>query len=400
MSPTGERSLASRLGWIALIAFSSGFPFGFFNELIPVYLRTQGTSLEVIGLASWASLPWALKFLWAPLVDRIGRRRWWIVSCQAGLALVLAAFAGLPPSQTALFVLLFALVALSATQDIAVDAYTIEVTSRSELGPANGVRVTAYRLAMIVAGGAMVGLSGRFGWSTIFLAGAGLFVLLALLDTRLPRVERASAARQPLIEPVRELLAAPGIAAVLLFVLLFKLGDLALTPMVKPFWLDSGYSVEAIGWLQTTIGLGASIIGALLGGLLTQRMGTYRALWVLGGVQALSNLGYLAAASAGAPPALMYPAVVIEQFTAGLGTAAFLAFLMSLCSRVHAATQFALLSALYRVAGIAAASVSGFMTVRFGYSSYFLITFLLALPGFALLPWVRRALDTRISSET
>lgn len=339
MSRAADRPLAARLAWIALIAFSSGFPFGFFNELIPVYLRTQGTSLEIIGLASWASLPWALKFLWAPLVDRIGRRRWWIVACQTGLALVLAAFAGLPPSESGLFVLLFALVALSATQDIAVDAYTIEVTSKSELGPANGVRVTAYRLAMIVAGGAMVGLSGSLGWRTIFLAGAALFVLLALLDTRLPRVERASAARQPLIEPVRELLAAPGIAAVLLFVLLFKLGDLALTPMVKPFWLDSGYSVEAIGWLQTTIGLGASIVGALLGGLLTQRMGTYKALWVLGGVQALSNLGYFAAATAGAPPVLMYPAVIIEQFTAGLGTAAFLAFLMSLCSRMHAATR-------------------------------------------------------------
>lgn len=400
MSRAADRPLAARLGWIALIAFSSGFPFGFFNELIPVYLRTQGTSLEIIGLASWASLPWALKFLWAPLVDRIGRRRWWIVGCQVGLALVLAAFAGLPPSESALFVLLFALVALSATQDIAVDAYTIEVTSKGELGPANGVRVTSYRLAMIVAGGAMVGLSGSLGWRTIFLAGAALFVLLALLDTRLPRVERASAARQPLIEPVRELLAVPGIAAVLFFVLLFKLGDLALTPMVKPFWLDSGYSVEAIGWLQTTIGLGASIVGALLGGLLTQKMGTYRALWVLGGVQALSNLGYFAAASTGAPPALMYPAVIIEQFTAGLGTAAFLAFLMSLCSRMHAATQFALLSALYRVAGIGAASVSGFMTVRFGYASYFLITFLLALPGFGLLPWVKKALAAREETDT
>lgn len=111
MSRAADRPLAARLAWIALIAFSSGFPFGFFNELIPVYLRTQGTSLEIIGLASWASLPWALKFLWAPLVDRIGRRRWWIVACQTGLAMVLAAFAGLPPSESGLFVLLFALVA-------------------------------------------------------------------------------------------------------------------------------------------------------------------------------------------------------------------------------------------------------------------------------------------------
>lgn len=325
-------------------------------------------------------------------MDRVGSRKAWIIGCQVGIAAVLAGFVFAVPGGAPFFALLFALVALSATQDIAVDASTIEMSAKEELGPANGVRVTAYRLAMIVAGGVMVGLSASLGWSRLFLAAAAFFLLLAAINLRLPLADRAPAAKEPILEPIRDLLASPGIAGVVCFVLLFKLGDLALTPMVKPFWLDSGYSVEQIGWVQTTLGVGASIVGALAGGALTAKLGTFRALWMLGAVQALSNLAYYLAAAAGAPAGMMYGAAIVEQFTAGLGTAAFLAFLMSLCKRRHAATQFALLSALYRVAGIAAGSVSGFLTVRAGYETYFLITFLLALPGFLFLPAVRRAL--------
>ena len=391
--PRLEAPLRTRLAWIAAIAFASGFPFGFFNELLPVYLRAHGVGLAEIGLLSTLSLPWALKFLWAPFVDRIATRRRWIVGAQIGIAATIAALllagAGSGP---AFFVLVFVLVALSATQDIAVDAYTIEISERSELGPANGVRVTAYRLAMIAAGGALVAASASIGWAAVFVISALLFLALAGLTSRMPERARAPAAHEPIAEPVRELLARPAIAGVVLFVLLFKLGDLALTPMIKPFWLDNGFSVQQIGWVQTTLGVGASIVGALAGGAATKWLGTWRALWVLGIVQAASNLGYYAAAAAGAPVPLMYAAAIVEQFSAGLGTAAFLAFLMTLCSRRHAATQFALLSALYRVAGLGAAAVSGFLTLRFGYADYFLLTFCLALPGFALLPLVRRAL--------
>lgn len=391
-----DAPLRTRLAWIAAIAFASGFPFGFFSELLPVYLRSRGVGLAEIGLLSTLSLPWALKFLWAPFVDRIATRRRWIMAAQLGIAMTLAAMlitgAGSGP---VFFALVFALVALSATQDIAVDAYTIEISDRSELGPANGVRVTAYRLAMITAGGALVAASAAIGWTAVFAVAAVLFLGLAALTSRLPERDRAPAAHQPVVEPLRDLLTRPAIAGVVLFVLTFKLGDLALTPMVKPFWLDSGFSVQQIGWVQTTLGVGASIVGALAGGAATQWLGTWRALWILGIVQAASNLGYYAAAAAGAPVPLMYGAAIIEQFSGGLGTAAFLAFLMTLCARRHAATQFALLSALYRVAGIGAAALSGFLTQRLGYTDYFLLTFGLALPGFALLPLVRRALAAR-----
>jgi PAT family beta-lactamase induction signal transducer AmpG len=391
--PRFDAPLGTRLAWIAAIAFASGFPYGFFNELLPVYLRSRGAGLGEIGLLSTLSLPWALKFLWAPFVDRLATRRRWIVGAQVGIAATLAAMllTG-AASGPAFFALVFVLVALSATQDIAVDAYTIEISERSELGPANGVRVTAYRLAMIAAGGALVAASASIGWATVFALSAALFLALAALSSRLPERDRAPAAHQPIGEPVRDLLTRPAIAGVVLFVLTFKLGDLALTPMIKPFWLDNGFTVQQIGWVQTTLGVGASIVGALAGGAATRWLGTWRALWVLGIVQAASNLGYYVAAAAGAPVPLMYASAIIEQFSAGLGTAAFLAFLMTLCARQHAATQFALLSALYRVAGIGAAALSGFLTQRFGYADYFLLTFGLALPGFALLPLVGRAL--------
>lgn len=390
--PAVAAPLRSRLAWIVILSVASGFPFGLFNDLIPVYLRSTGTSLSEIGLLSTLALPWALKFLWAPAVDRLGTRRRWIAGTQIGLAVTLALIAtGGASAGPGFFVLLLTFVALSATQDIAVDGYTIEIMDRSELGPANGTRVMGYRIGMIVAGGVLVAASGRLGWTAVFLAGAAFYALTAMLTGAMPEAKREHDPHESWIEPLRELLSRPEIVVAALFVLTFKLGDLALTPMVKPFWVDSGYTVQQIGWVQTTLGVGASIVGALLGGEVIRRLGAFKALWVLGLVQALSNLTYWAAAVAGATVPLMYSAAIVEQFTAGLGTAAFLTFLMTLSSRKYAATQFALLTALYRVGGIAAGAVSGILAQRMGYASYFLLTFGLALPAFALLPWVKDA---------
>ena len=390
--PAVAAPLRSRLTWIVILSVASGFPFGLFNDLIPVYLRSTGASLSEIGLLSTLALPWALKFLWAPAVDRLGTRRRWIAGTQIGLAVTLALIAtGGASAGPGFFVLLLTFVALSATQDIAVDGYTIEIMDRSELGPANGTRVMGYRIGMIVAGGVLVAASGRLGWTAVFLAGAAFYALTAMLTGAMPEAKREHDPHESWIEPLRELLSRPEIVVAALFVLTFKLGDLALTPMVKPFWVDSGYTVQQIGWVQTTLGVGASIVGALLGGEVIRRLGAFKALWVLGLVQALSNLTYWAAAVAGATVPLMYSAAIVEQFTAGLGTAAFLTFLMTLSSRKYAATQFALLTALYRVGGIAAGALSGILAQRMGYASYFLLTFGLALPAFALLPWVKDA---------
>jgi MFS transporter, PAT family, beta-lactamase induction signal transducer AmpG len=315
---------------------------------------------------------------------------------QVGLAVTMLGLLVADPARAMplLWIMLLAMATLSATQDIVVDAYTIRLLDTREYGAANGVRVTAYRVAMLVAGGVMLAVAGRVGWPTIFVIAAGIMLILTAISFTIPSSDmpRASAGGgvRELVDPLRQLITLPAFGAVLLFVLTFKLGDISLIPMTKPFWVDRGFSTESIG-VASSVGIAAAIAGALVGGALTTRWGIFTALWSLGLVQALSNLGYWAASQMPAVPSVLYGTILLEQFTYGLGTAAFLSFLMSLCSKRYAATQYALLSALFRVGGIVAGAISGAITEHVGYGSYFLITFLLALPAFALLPWVRRA---------
>jgi MFS transporter, PAT family, beta-lactamase induction signal transducer AmpG len=395
---SAQPSLRTKLLWVAAFYFASGFPFGVATELLPVYYRQRGVSLTDIGLLSVIALPWTFKFVWAPLVDRIATYKRWLLSAQMGLAVTMLALLIADPvrAMPSLWVVLVAMAVLSATQDIVVDAYTIRLLETREYGAANGVRITAYRAAMLVAGGALLVAAGRLGWRTVFVISAVVMGVLAAISLSIPsrEVSRPSGATalQEFVHPLRELLGLPAAGALLLFVLTFKLGDISLIPMTKPFWVDRGFSTESIG-AASTAGIIAAIAGALAGGALTTRVGIFTALWSLGLVQALSNLGYWTASRLPANDTTLYGTILLEQFTYGLGTAAFLSFLMSLCSKRYAATQYALLSALFRVGGIIAGAISGAITEDVGYSTYFLITFLLALPAFSLLPWVRRAVS-------
>jgi len=190
--------------------------------------------------------------------------------------------------------------------------------------------------------------------------------------------------------PLRQFFAHRGFVAVLCFILLYKLGDMALGPMVRPFWVDRQFSMLQIGAVPGTVGVVATVLGALLGGSLTKRWGVIRALWLLGIAQAASNLTYAVAAAFPPSTPLMYTASVVESLCGGLGTAPFLAFLMTICDKNHAATQYALLSALFAPVGLAAATLSGWAVERLGYTAYFSVTFVLAWPALLLLPWVRR----------
>jgi len=389
--PAGAgRPLGVRLTWLGALSFASGLPYFFFNETVPVWLAQQGVSLAGIGLATGASLPWVLKFLWAPLVDRVGSRRAWIRACLALLAATSALFAGpdLITLTTALGVLLLLYVTLSATQDIAIDAYTIETTSGRELGVANSVRIAAYRSASFVSSALLVWLAARWGWASAFLTGALLFTLLAAGSLVLPVTRRTQTEPPSLGEPVAALLRRPRVWAVILFALLFKLDISAMEPMTKPFWVASGLSLDQIAAL-TTGRLAATLAGATLGGLFATRAGIFTALWSMGVVQLLSSLGYSLAAALPAHTGLIVGAALFENFAAGLGTAAFLAYLMSVCERRYAATQFALLSAVFALSRWGAGVLSGFLAQRLGFSQYFLLTFALGLPAYGLLPWVR-----------
>jgi PAT family beta-lactamase induction signal transducer AmpG len=392
--PTGvAASLRARLAWLAALSFASGFPFGLVNETLPVYLRIHGAGLVEIGLISAVSFPWTFKFVWAPLVDRIGRRREWIFGCLAGLTLLTVILAVLELGELArwFWLLLVLMVTLSATQDVAIDAYTIEATTTRELGVANSVRIAAYRIAMFTAGGLLIWLAGRSGWSISFLTGATMIGTLTIAALFIPESRRAVASAASVWEPMRALLARPGIWAVVLFALLFKVDIYAMEPMTRPFWVDRGLTLEEIGGILTPGRIGATVGGAVLGGLVTTKLGIFRALWTLGLVQALSSLGYAGVATVPVSKPLIITAALFENFAHGLGTAAFLAFLMSVCERRYAATQFAVLSALLALSRTLAGGASGVLAERMGYGAYFFLTFLLAIPAFALLPWIKHA---------
>lgn len=392
--PAGvDAPLRTRLAWLAALSFASGFPFGLVNETLPVYLRTRGAGLVEIGLISAVSFPWTFKFIWAPLVDRIGNRRQWIAGCLGGLTLLTLLLGTLELSEMArwFWLILVLMVTLSATQDVAIDAYTIEATTTRELGVANSVRIAAYRIAMFTAGGLLIWLAGRQGWPASFLTGATIVGALTIAALFIPEPRRTVAAAMSIWEPLRALLARPGIWAVMLFALLFKIDIYAMEPMTRPFWVDQGFTLEEIGAILTPGRIVATVSGAVLGGLLTTRVGIFRGLWTLGIVQALSSLGYAAVASVPASKPLIIGAALFENFAHGLGTAAFLAFLMSVCERRYAATQFAVLSAILALSRTLAGGASGVLAENLGYGLYFFLTFLLALPAFALLPWIKEA---------
>ncbi len=364
---------------------------GIVVDALPVYLRVHGVSLEAIGMFSSLTLPWTLKPLWAPLVDRLGTRRRWIM---AALAVMAVATFAIPLSDPAtpgmlLIAAVLGLTIAGATQDIAIDAYTIGLLSPGEEGVGNGVRVSAYRAALIATGGGLLLLAGRGGWTLTFDAAALMFIGLALAVWWAPDVP---VVHRPVAEWAGAFvtwLSRPGAAAVLLFIVLYKLGDVSMGPMVKPFWLDSGLTVADVALVSTTVGVGLTIGGALLGGWLTSRWGIFRALVILGLLQAASNLGYAAAAASAGGRSAIYAASMLESFTGGLGTAAFLAFLMHVCEREQAATQYALLSALFGLTRSLSAPFTGYAASHLGYATYFAVTFVLALPAYALLPWVR-----------
>jgi PAT family beta-lactamase induction signal transducer AmpG len=380
-----------RLAWIAALSVASGLPYFFFNETVPVWLTQRGASLADIGLATGASLPWVFKFLWAPLVDRFGSLRAWIRGCLLLLATTTAVLPGIDPGsqRVALAALLLLYVTLSATQDVAIDAYTIETTRGRELGVANSVRIAAYRGASFISSALLVWVAAREGWPAAFRVGAVLVALLAVGSLFLPRTRRDAAHAGSLAEPIAVLLRRPGIWAIILFTLLFKLDISAMEPMTKPFWIARGFTLDQIAVL-TTGRLAATLVGATLGGILATRLGLFTALWSMGLVQLLSSVGYAAAAWIPPHKAIIAGAALFENFAAGLGTAAFLAFLMSVCERKYAASQFALLTAVFALSRWAAGLVSGILAERYGFAHYFFLTFLLGLPAYALLPQIRR----------
>jgi PAT family beta-lactamase induction signal transducer AmpG len=382
----------------ALLYFSEGFPFGFVTELLPLYLRKQGVALETIGLVSAISIAWTLKVFWAPLIDLFSTYRRWIIVA----LLMMAGAAGVVAVQNgaigaAFWIAVGVMAVASATQDIAADALTLCITPPSLLGPVNSIRVTSYRLAMIASGAALAALSGFFGWRGVFIVAAVWFVAAALASFLLPPLGGARATGESgmdLLSGIRRWITRDRALLLFMIVLLYRVGDSALAPMVKPFWIDRGYSATEVAAVTTAMAMTLTIAGAIAGGAFVKKFGIYRGLLVLGVLQMLSNGGYALAAFLDAPRSGMYAAAVIENFTGGLGTAGFLAFLMAICDREHAATEYAAVTAIYGLSRSAAGALSGYGAHMFGYGTFFTWTLLLGCPGLLLVAFSRDAVTT------
>jgi PAT family beta-lactamase induction signal transducer AmpG len=394
------------LFWISVLYFAEGLPFGIAYDVWPVFFRLHGVSLREIGLMSLLSLPWTWKLVWAPLVDRYGSRQHWITGCLFVLGATSIAIMPQDASHPSylMWSLLLLFTTASATQDIAIDAYAVDVSTPRTVGSINGTRVSAARVAYLLGGGGFLMLADLTGWDALWVALAVVFFALAAAAWLSPRVPLDSSARKHAIRPVLEWVLHWRMVPVLLFVLLFKVGDSTLGRMVKPFWVDRGYSLTEIGSISVTLGTVLTILGALSGGWIVNRIGIFRSLLWLGLAQLVSNIGYVVVAAVDLPRESIYVASVIESFTQGLGTAAFLSFLMNLCDKEHAATQYAILSAMFALTRDVAGAFTGIGVENLGYAVFFALTTALALPALALLPLIRpkireNGIDSSVDGE-
>jgi PAT family beta-lactamase induction signal transducer AmpG len=396
------RPLPSRkkLAIVALLYFIQGAPAAILWEVLPVYFRINGVSLRAIGGLRLLELPYSLKVFWSPLVHRFGDRRLWVTACMLGIAAVLFAlpFVDIAGVGLIVLVLILALTTLSATQDIAIDSYSVGLVDRDEEGAANGVRASAYRVALVLAGGGLVFLAAVLAWNSLFMLAGAVFVLLGLAALTIPRLGLPEEARAHWWQGFAGWAGTWRVVPLIAFVLTYKLGEFAIGPMVKPFWVDYGKSIWPaqddlmfqIGLFPTTFGIVLSIAGALAGGAFISRYGIFHGVWFLGLLQAVSNVGYSFVEWLDLGRYGLYGASMFESLSGGLGTAAFLAFLMNVCDKEHATVQYAFLSSVFSLTGRLIGGISGLGAEKYGYGDYFAITFALSLPAYLLLPLVKR----------
>ncbi|MGB7651633.1 MAG: AmpG family muropeptide MFS transporter [Gallionella sp.] len=400
-----------RMAICVFIGFSSGLPLYLLLNLVPAWLRTEHIDLKVIGAFALIQFPYTWKFIWSPFLDRfvvpvLGRRRGWMLLTQVSLLLVIATLGGFSPSTDLPTIVVFCtlLAFLSATQDIVLDAYRRELLSDAELGLGNSVHVNAYRLAGLIPGSLALILSDHLPWNAVFVITA-LFMLpgmvMTLMVSEPHRAAPPKTLRAAVVEPFREFISRQGwrsALTILAFLFFYKLGDSLCTALATPFYMDMGFSKTDIGLIAKNAGLWPAVIGGLLGGLWMLKIGINRALWIFGVVQVLAIFGFawLAAQghfdSIGAAERMQLAIVIsLEAFGVGVGTAAFVAFIARTTHPAYTATQFALFTSLAAVPRTFMNATAGWLVEAIGWSGFFWLCALLAIPGMVLLlkvaPW-------------
>jgi PAT family beta-lactamase induction signal transducer AmpG len=393
------------------LGFSSGLPLALTSGTLQAWLTVAGIDIRTIGIFALVGLPYTFKFLWSPLMDRfvppwLGRRRGWMIISQFCLMVAIGAIAAISPNELLwlLGVLAFMVAFLSASQDIAFDAYRADILRPSERGLGAALSVFGYRVAMLVSGALALITAERIGWQSTYLVMAVLMTV-GMVTTFLS-LEPEGVAETPktvtsaIVDPLREFLARRAALSLLLLIVLYKLGDAFAGTLTTAFLIRGlGFSVSEVGVINKGLGLIALLLGALSGGALMVRLRMYQSLLWFGLLQAITNLGFMALAVVGKDYLGMALVVALENFAGGMGTAAFVALLMALCDHRFTATQFALLSALAAIGRVLVGPASGYLVEAIGWTDFFLLTFFSALPGLGLLWLLKRTVETLNDSQ-
>jgi PAT family beta-lactamase induction signal transducer AmpG len=406
---------SKRIGAVTLQSFSSGLPLGLVWIALPAFLTYRGIDIKTVGLFSLAQMPWTFKFLWSPVMDRfgprfpaLGRRRSWILVTELFLLVSILALAGLGTTAGVGVVATLALLIAfgSASQDIVMDAYAVEVLERPEQGLAVGSRTALYRAAVLLSGAVTITLGQRLGWKPV-LAGVGLlFVPLAGIVLWSPEPAEAPASprtlRRAVFDPLVDIFRRSGALPILGFLLLYKFGENLATALIRPFLIQKCFVPEDVGLATATIGLVSLITGTFIGGASTERIGLGRCLWLFGAIQAVGFLGYIAVdqLTPGAPCAagaigvltqpfahrmVMYLAVAVENLCQGLATGAMGVMLLRMTQRQFSATQYALFSSVFALGRTMAGPFAGFFADALGWTPFYLLATAASIPGLLLL---------------
>lgn len=403
--------LSPRVLPLFLLGVASGLPLALSGGTFQAWATVSNVSLQQIGFLTLVGMAYTFKFIWAPFIDRyvppfMGRRRGWMALTQIGLAIVLILMGFLNPAEHLLLLALLAtlLAFLSATQDIAFDAYSTEVLKPDERAAGAAIRTLGYRVGMIISGGLALIIAPQWlGWGgTYMLMGVimAACAVVSFLAIEPDEVQKPRSLEEAFVLPFKEFFSRPEAWALLLLIVLYKLGDAFAGALSTTFLIrGAGFPPELIGTVNKILAVIATIIGALVGGSLMSQWGTYRALMVFGILQAISNFGYFVVATFPGNVPIMATAIGIENICGGLGTAAFVALVMGLCDVRYTATQFALLTALASVGRVfLAGPLTPPLVEQFGWDGFYLITVLIALPGLFLL-WLYRERIKRIDEK-
>jgi len=394
-------ALSWRMLVAALMGFASGLPLLLTGSVLQAWMTEEAVDLGTIGLFALLGLPYTLKFVWAPLMDRftpsgLGRRRGWLLISQLALIAALILLSLARPAAAPLWLAVAALLVtfFSASQDIVIDAYRREALADDEQGLGASLYVNGYRIGMLLASGGGLILADHMSFSQVYQLMAAFMLLGVATTVFAPEPRPAEGVpttlREAVVQPFVDYFRRRDALLILAFVLLYKIGDTMASHMTTPFYLDIGFSKTEIGAVVKLFGFWATVLGGLLGGLLIMRTGIYRALWVFGILQAVSTAGFAWLAVIGASLPGLAAVISFENLSAGMGTAAYIAYMASLTNRKFTATQYALLSSLMGVPRVIAAAPTGYLADALGWASFFVFCALIALPGLLLLRWLHR----------